>query len=74
MSPSTHELNRNEILSFKLYILVFAGWSFGVWRSDWGDAYTGKMVPRISGLLPELPQYHAHSRRGCRVLDASGEI
>lgn len=49
------------------------GRRFSVRRRNWGDAHPRKVVPRQSGLLFELSQHHAHTRRGCCLFNASGE-
>lgn len=55
-------------------ILIPLGRSFSIWWRNWSDAYPRKMVSRVFGLLFEFAQYHARSRCGCCIFDASGEI
>lgn len=63
------ELSYDQIAFFCLSI----GRSFRFrWRNR-GDAHPREVVPWQPRLLLELPQHHAHTRRGCRLLHASGE-
>lgn len=55
------------------FLYLFIGRRFCVRWRNWGDAHPREVVPGQPRLLSELPQHHAHTRRGCRLLHASGE-
>lgn len=55
------------------FLYLFIGRRFCVRWRNWGNAHPREVVPGQPRLLSELPQHHAHTRRGCRLLHASGE-